>query len=255
MVTIILPVSRPHYLRRIFAQLDMMPCDVNNTNLLVYVDGDMMLFNDTRNYVLQSKFIEKLCVYRKKGKPSVNHINSRRERIAKIHNEIKEIVGGCDYVFLLEDDTLIPLNTLDKLLKDYSVYPYAGFISGVQVGRWGMTACGLWKVDNPYNIQHIQSQLPPAVHNIQEIDAAGLYCCLAKREHYVTTEFTPFAPILGPDVSFGLALRQRGFKNYVDWSIQTAHLTKQGEIKVHNTTLQKVTFQKTEKETWSIQVI
>lgn len=262
--TIVLPVSRPDFLHRIFAQLDMMPCKREQTNLLVYVDGDMSLFEKARNFVVNSKFRDKLCVYRKKGLPSVNHIKSRRRRIGQIHNEIKAIINHCDYVFLLEDDTLFPLDTLKKLLKNYAIHPYAGFITGVQIGRWGYTVPGLWKCDNPYNVKQIESCLPKDGETrgiytqwagVEEIDAAGLYCCITKLENYKKGDFEPFDEILGPDVSFGLSMRREGFKNYVDWSLGTSHLTKHGEIKLSNTTLQKITFKKREDGGWDQEVV
>lgn len=253
--TIVIPVSRPDFLQRIFAQLDMMPCDVNNTNLLVYVDGDQQLWQTARNFVWESKFKEKLCVFRRQGLPTVNHIKQRRLRIAAIHNELKGIVGICDYLFLLEDDTLIPLDALQRLLKAYDSMPHAGFISGVQIGRWGFTVPGIWRVDNPYNVQKIESLLPNSDNSFEEIDAAGLFCCITRADFYKKCDFTPFDSILGPDISYGLYLRREGYKNFVDWTLNTSHLTKQGEIKVNSTPLQKIIFTKIEPERWAQEVL
>jgi len=253
-VTIAMPVSRPDYLKRIFAQLDMMPCDRDTTNILVYVDGDQRLFEIARNFVINSKFHEKLCVYRKKGLPSVNYIRGRRKRIAEIHNEMKQILNFCDYVFLLEDDTLMPLNALEKLTQNALMYPHAGFITGVQIGRWGITVPGIWKVDNPYDVKTISSCLPKN-GEIEEIDAAGLYCALTKLDNYKKMVFEPFDEILGPDVSFGLALRREGYKNYVDWSLNTSHLTKKGEIKMYNTQLQRIQFTKDSQGRWIQEIL
>lgn len=253
--TIVMPVSRPDFLQRIFAQLDMMPCDRNTTNILVYVDGEWPLYEKAQNFVTQSKFNERLCVYRRKGLASVSHVQGRRKRIAEIHNEIKEIINFCDYVFLIEDDTLLPLNSLEKLLKAYSFHTHAGVISGVQIGRWGMDVPGLWKCDNPYDVKRIETILPDEKIPFEEIDAAGLYCCLTKMDNYKSFTFDPFDSILGPDVAFGLHLRRQGFKNYVDWSIQTSHLTKHGEIKMSTVTLQKVIFTKIEEGQWEQELI
>ena len=255
-----MPVSRPDFLKRIFAQLDMMPCDATDTNLLVFVDGTQELFQIARNLTVESKFREKLCVYRRKGLPNANHIRSRRRRIGEIHNEIKTIVGKCDYLFLLEDDTLFPLNTLERLLKLYTLFPYAGFVTGVQIGRWGINVPGIWQVDNPYEVKRINSMLPPeigpgATSAAQEIDAAGLFCMLTKRDNYINTKFEPFMDILGPDVTFGIELRKQGYKNYVDWTLNTGHLTKRGEIKVFNTTLQQITFKRIGENSWEQEVV
>jgi len=248
-VTIVMPVSRPDFLKRIFAQLDMMECDAESTNLLCYVDGPVDLFAKTRDMVVQTKFHEKLCVYRKKGLPNISHLRQRRKRIADIHNEIKGMIGTCDFIFLIEDDTLFPTNTLKKLLHDYTLNPYAGFISGVQVGRWGFNVLGIWAVDNPYNVQKIESLLPKT-EILQKIDAAGFFCCLTRRQTYLSCNLEPFDVILGPDVFYGIYARKQGLYNYVDWSISTSHLTKRGEIKMHNTTLQKITFSKIASEKW-----
>lgn len=253
--TIVLPISRKDFLARIFAQLETMPCDATQTNLLCYVDGDQQLYQDARNFVVNSKFNEKLCVYRRKGLPNINHISSRRRRIGEIHNEIKEIINSGDYVFLIEDDTLMPLDTLQKLLHHYLQLPYAGLITGVQIGRWGFTVPGIWKSDNPYDVKSIGAMLPSQAQSLEEIDAAGLFCCLTKVATYKKFKFEPFDTILGPDVSYGLYLRREGFKNYVDWSINTTHLTKHGEIKVANTQLQKITFTKIGEGQWQQEVV
>ena len=253
--TIVMPVSRPDFLHRVFAQLDMMSCKKEETNLLVYVDGDQILYQKAHNFVTNSKFNEKLCVYRRKGLPNVNHIPFRRKRIAAIHNEIKQIINFCDYVFLMEDDTLLPLNALEKLLKAYTIHPHAGFITGVQIGRWGMNVPGIWKVDNPYQVNKVESLLPDKDVMLKEIDAAGLYCCITKMDNYKKHNFEPFDTILGPDVGFGIALRKEGYKNYVDLSINTTHLTKRDPITPTNVTLQKITFTRIEDSKWEQELV
>lgn len=227
-ITIIIPCSRPDYLRRIFAQLELMPCDREQVNLLVYVDGNQPLFEIARNLTVNSKFNQKLCVYRHKGVPNVGSVKRHRQRIADIHNEIKALIQSCDYVFLLEDDTLPPINTFEVLLKNYSEYPYAGFISAVEIGRWGFEMIGAWNADDVYTPTEITTV--PKGSGFATIDAAGLYCCFVKRDTYMKHFFEPFQDILGPDVQFGLALRQQGLKNYINYDLQCKHLTKRGEI-------------------------
>lgn len=252
-VTIVLPVSREDYLKRILAQLELMHCDAENTNLMVYVDGTIDLYAKARDMVVNAKFKEKLTVYRRaKHNPDPSNWRKRRKRIAEIHNELKGMIGACDYLFLIEDDTLIPLNALERLLKAYTLHPYAGFISGVQLGRWGFTVPGIWKVDNVYTTKEVTSQMPPKTDipgqtlPTEEIDASGFYCMLTKREHYMSVDHQTFEDALGPDVYYGLQLRQQGYKNYVDWQIQTAHLTKRGEINLRNTKIQQIKLVRTE---------
>lgn len=230
-----------------------MACDKETTDLLCYVDGDMNLLNTVANFVIHSKFKNKRFIHRKKGLPSDNSIRLRRQRIADIHNELKELIGDVRAVFLLEDDTLISINTLQKLIETYYLKPHAGFISGVQVGRWGYTICGVWRVDNPYAITLIESLLP--AEGVEEITSAGLYCSLTHKAMYQSVNFRPFYEILGPDVMFGIELRRQGYKNFVDWSIKTGHMTKKETLTVHNVQLQKIIFTRGENDSWVQEVV
>lgn len=250
--TIILPISRDSYIKRIFSQLELMECDTNETALLIYVDGSHDLFEKVKPFVINCKFIHKRYVLRGKGLPSVGSVKRRRQRIADIHNEIKKFVEPCEYIFSIEDDTLFPTSTLKKLLTDYSYYPYAGLITGVELGRWGYLHVGAWKVDNVYEPTQITSVLIDS--EIKEIDASGLYCCLTKYEVYMKHEFEPFDEALGPDFNYGLDLRKQGYSNYINYSINCTHLTKHGEIKVFDSEIVSVQFNKVDKK-WVFGVI
>jgi hypothetical protein len=246
--TIIIPVSRPDFLHRIFAQLELMDCDPANTHIVVYIDGNMQLYEVASNLVRESRFANKKCIFRRKGLPNVGSVRGRRRRIADIHNELKGIVDHCDMVFLLEDDTLFPTNVMTKLLKTYSEHPYAGFVSAIEIGRWGFEMIGAWKVDDVYRTTKLVTI--PLGQSIEEVDAAGLYCCMMKYDVYQKHKFEPFGDVLGPDVNMGLWLRQQGYKNYVDHSIRCKHLTKRGEITVEKATIVQVEIMKTDSG-WS----
>lgn len=248
--TIILPVSRETYLDAIFARLEMLKCDKEKTNLLVVVDGDAKLFVKARNLTEMSKFAQRLCIeFKSKHKKRHYDVYGRRRRISDIHNLIKEHIQDCDYIFSLEDDTIFQLNALELLLKDYTIYPHAGFIQGVQIGRWGVPYIGSWKVDDIYEPKKIESMLP-IIHSdkiIEECDAGGFYCFITKKENYIKHDFKPFdGNGLGPDVDFGISLRQIGLLNYIDWRVMTTHKTKNKDISMHNTEPVKVSFIKKE---------
>jgi len=250
-VTIIMPVSRDYYLKRIFAQLELLECDREKTNLFVYVDGPVEMFNVVRNYVVNSKFAQRLCVYRSKGQPNVGSVIRRRQRIADIHNEIKAELQPTDFIFLIEDDTLLPLNALKKLLDAYNNHPKAGLISGIQIGRWGFDHIGAWRVNDVYDTDIVTST--PLENGVQRVDATGLYCCLTKYENYRDFIFEPFEKALGPDVAFGLHLRKQGLDNYVDFSIRCDHLTKHGSIKFDHDVIQ-VQLNRQENNIWTTEV-
>lgn len=245
-VTIILPVSRPEYLDAVFARLEMLECDRRMTNLLCIVDGTPELFVNVRNRVEMSKFADRLCIlFSYKGTYKKTSRLARRFRISEIHNQLKENIVQCDYVFGIEDDTIIGPRTLKILLKDYSLQPYAGLIEGVQIGRWGIPMVGAWKVDDVYDPKTIDSLMPSK--DLQEIDAGGLYCFLTKHDHYVKHTFKPFDNNeMGPDFDFGLELRRAGMMNFIDWNVTTVHKSKQGDISLLTTEPRHVRFVKKE---------
>lgn len=260
---IFIPISRDEHLDRLFTSLELLDCDASTTSLLTYVDGNKALHDRVSQLTEASKFTTRQCIRRKFEKPT-NGLHARRRRITAIKNESKRFIGECDYVFGIEDDTIVPTHALTKLLSDYGAYPYAGFIEGVELGRWGVPYVGAWQADDVYEPTKIESAMPPGwfkpydgkvyegkrtdevlsettaaftagveqgrrSSNVQEIDAGGFYCYLTKRELYMAHEYAPFGHNdLGPDVNYGLYLRQNGYKNYIDWSIKCEHRMRNG---------------------------
>jgi hypothetical protein len=244
MITIVLPVSRDTFIKPV---MDSINNFYGEYNLLVYVDSDLKIFEKWRNAVSQSKARERLCVFRnKKSLPDVSNILKRRKRIGDIHKEMLNLIKDTDYIFLTEDDTTMPPDTLQCLLRDFS--DETGFVSGVQIGRWGFPYIGAWKVDDVNNPTFVESV--PRGEGLQEVDTAGFYACLMKKETYLNGNFEPFEDVLGPDFSFGLSLRQQGLKNYINHDIKCGHLTLKKELTFENTKTSIVKFKKGEK--WSI---
>ena len=244
-VIIVLPVSRKDYLPGVFTALEMMECDREKVSLLVMVDGDMDLFIEARNRTMESKFNQKLCVqFKSKHKLKHYDILGRRMRISDIHNQAKQHMWESEFVFGVEDDTIIPSHSLKKLLQDYWMYPYAGFIQGIELGRWGVPYAGAWKANDVYEPTEITSVVPLA-SGVSEVDAGGFYCFLTKMKTYEAHEFKPFDNNnLGPDVDFGIALRAQGMMNYTDWDVSCLHRTKDKDITLLNTTPKTVVFKK-----------
>jgi hypothetical protein len=62
--------------------------------LLAFVDGEADLFLTARNLVEQSKFAERQCIQGDMpGERREVSINTRRRRIAAVHNEIRKLVS------------------------------------------------------------------------------------------------------------------------------------------------------------------
>lgn len=222
MITIVMPISRPTFLTKVFNRLELMTCDREEVNLLTYVDGDLQLFELARNLTVKSKFAQRLCLYRGKGMPNVGSIIRRRQRIADIHNELKGEIQSAEFIMLIEDDTLVPFAALSQLLKDFDEHPNAGIISALEIGRWGYNHIGAWHVDDIYDPKVVISPAPGV--GLEEVDATGMYCALVKKSTYMRHTFKAYENALGPDFNFGLTLRQEGQKNYLDHSLKCTHL-------------------------------
>ena len=246
-VTIIIPISRERYLDKLFMCLETLECNQNTTNLICIVDGPVELFLNVRNRVVQSKFNQKLCVQYVSNVQFKEHdINARRLRIADIHNQLKQHIGECDYVLGIEDDTIVPDYTLVELLRNYAERPYAGFIEGAELGRWGVYYLGAWKFDDVYNPTKVESYMPEGkIDELKEIDAGGLFCFMTKRSTYIDHFFKVFENNgLGPDVDFGVELRRLGYSNYLNLLINCSHMNNGQSISMPKMQPEKVGFDK-----------
>lgn len=252
---IIMPISRGEHLTKVFNRLELLKCDRNHTSLLVSVHGDKELLKQVQILVDGSNFADKGIVeYKTKRKARTGSPAHRRKDIANIHNEIRQTIrltsplhGGYDYIFGLEDDTIIADNTLLKLMALASQKASAGIVSGIEVGRWGIPYIGAWKADSVYDTSLLTTVQPYQQSGIEEVDATGLFCFLTKAEYYLNHEFKPYLDILGPDVDFGLALRQQGLQNYIDWSISCGHIDKNGNTLYANKDIRGVKYTKGRK--------
>lgn len=253
-VTIVIPISRESFLDSIFARLELMDCNPEETNILGIVDGDNNLFVKARNLIQNSRFKERLCVPFK-SPHKLRHFDTlaRRLRISDLHNQAKGyITSNTDMVLLTEDDSLLPTNCLKKLLYDFSIFPHAGFIQATQIGRHGIAHVGAFRANDVYEPTEIKSLLPPEDKSaIEKIDSGGFYATLMKAETYIKHEHKPFDNnSLGPDAFLGFETRRSGYQNYIDWSLPIPHLTKTKQITPTNTPLQRVVFTKNEQGTW-----
>lgn len=219
-ITTILPVSRTSYLDQVLDAL------VSQTykpdNLIVVFDGNQSEYLAVRNKVVTLPF-NVFCIPSTNLAPA-NSIPDRRRHIVNIHNQIRELVNDCDFVWSIEDDGVFPPDALEKLVNNINL-PDAGMITGVELGRWGIPYVGAWVVNDVTTTTKITSLENKALEGgYEEIDACGLYCALIRADLYKEHNFFT-GNGLGPDVNLGLSIRQRGFKNYIDWSIHLTHLT------------------------------
>lgn len=234
-ITAILPVSRTKYLNRVLESLEKQTYKPNS--LIVVYDGPDNKFIDVRNRIVGLEYDNVICVS-SNNRFRAHTIADRRKNIVNIHNQIREIVADCDWVFSIEDDGILPADALSKLVANINVFHHhaidVGMITGVELGRWGFPYVGAWKVDDindPHKIVSLDNKT--SSNAIEEIDGCGLYCALIRADLYKTHKFYTNNGV-GPDVNLGLYLRQQGYKNYIDWSVHVTHLTHRngGEIEI-----------------------
>lgn len=221
-ITVILPVSRTEYLDRVLESLTNQTYKPNN--LIVIFDGYDSQYLYARNKIVEVKLDNVICVPSNNPAPAIS-IPDRRNHIVAIHNQIRELIEDCDWIFAIEDDGILPPDALEKLVNHVEKHEDTGMVSGVELGRWGVPYVGAWTVDNIYDT-HVVTSAENKTHSdeVEEIDACGLYCALIRADYYKLHEFYTMNG-LGPDVNLGLYLRQQGFKNYIDWSIHVTHIT------------------------------
>lgn len=222
-------VSRPDFLERVITAIELLECNQEQTNILCIVDGTPELFIKTRNLINDLKFNQRLCIESNYPDiPKQLDIPTRRKRIAAAHNQAKDLIQhNSGHVFTIEDDTIIPKGALKTLQKVATRHRAFGMAEGVELARWGIPYVGAWKINDIYNPTQLES-----IDNIQDvttetketnIDAGGLYCSLIRADLYKQHEFTSDNG-LGPDVNFGIELRQLGYENFIVWQVQCTHL-------------------------------
>jgi hypothetical protein len=228
MITILLTVSRDDFLERVISRIELLECRHEDTNFLCIVDGDDALYIRARNLVAGTKFRERLTVrLDSPGDKSTFDIRARRQRIAAAHNQARSLIRHTDgYVFSVEDDTTFGDKALKRLVYVADRTRAFGFAEGVELGRWGVPYIGAWTADDVYDpkeIKSIENVLEVEMNTpVKRIDAGGLYCTLMKAELYKAHEFTSDNG-LGPDINFGISIRQMGYENFLVWQVPCTH--------------------------------
>jgi glycosyltransferase involved in cell wall biosynthesis len=228
-ITTILPVSRVKYLDRVLASL--LKQTVKTKNLIIVFDGPDSEFVQVRNKIMELDIENKVCVPTPYNRQAFS-IPERRWHIVGIHNQIRGLLGDCDWVFSVEDDGILPENALADLIAVVKAHNDVGMVTGVELGRWGLPYVGAWRVDDISDPKIITSlENKTSEPTTEEIDACGLYCALIRADLYKEHEFDARNG-LGPDVNLGLYLRQKSYKNYINWGIPVTHLTEKINVEI-----------------------
>lgn len=262
MITVILPISRKDYLRPVFSCLAELE-KPDDTELLIILDGSQELQLAVNKKLNNLKGFSSIRVILF-GDGPVENRNDRRYRIAAIHNMAKHHVpDGCDYVFLIEDDTVYPKGALMRFLSiihneaDWRSLD-TGYVGGLEIGRWKTKYIGAWEaddIDDPLKITSLKEL--PRENFIQQVEAGGFYCALTYASFYKEHNFEPYDKQgtngLGCDVNYGLYLRRKGYQVEVT-DVLCDHIGKEGAVNFGNTKPVQVEFYK-HKNKWNSRVV
>lgn len=232
-VTIFIPLSRPDKLDFMLQQVSKLSTPNLSISLLIVSDNKDIDANKIR---LNCARYEISPIVHETGRYAASefHMPVRRERIAHVFSAAQQhIPKDTDFVFTIEDDSLIKPDTLMVLRNDYVTLSRdhkVGLVSGVQVGRWGFKMIGAWNTNDLYHPTQVITIPYTVKQNITEVDAAGFYCFLTTRELFISVKHSPFFGPCGPDVNFGIELKKKEYRNYVDRSVVTGHIVSNGVL-------------------------
>lgn len=253
-LTIYCAFTRRWTVERWLENLSKVPHDPTKTNLAFIVDADEVFIQRCLERFAMDKNYRSFHVRMNEDHhPNEIRVSLRRSRIAEVKEQSKDLIVKCDgdLVLGLEDDTVFPSLDLPRLLRLFSD-PLVGFVEGVQCGRWGIKVIGGWMVDD-YEFPQKAWTVMPGV-GFEEIDAGGFYGYITRKNLYLRHEYyASTGQPWGPDVNYGLWLRNHGFKCYIDWENVFGHQD-HGKILYPDTDVAQAIFSKdSESGRWSRQ--
>jgi hypothetical protein len=227
------PITRHWALNQLFAGIINLEKPAECTfELLIYVDSiDPRIKNGLEYWVeeLAQRDIQADVKYSGRPEPSEVRLDARRQRIVQVHKDIAEIAAdyNADYIFGIEDDTIVPPYALARMLSFAQRNPDMGFIEGVQCGRHKYKMIGAWRVNDIHNPTKVTTYPYTPVNRkhsfVESVDGGGFYCYLTPAKLFCEADYRVEGECLGVDMLYGLDLRRKGYKNYIDWSIVCGH--------------------------------
>lgn len=226
--------------------------DPTQTNLAVIIDlDDPRIFRKLYLFAKEHKFRKFVYRINDQWQPNEVRIWVRRQRIADVKNQSKELIEKCDgeYVVCFEDDTVFDKLEFERLVTPLMEDQTIGFVEGVQCGRWGVKMIGAWQTDNVLNPTHIETL--SLGEGYQDIDGGGFYGYATRKDLYLAHDYhTQKDQPWGPDVNYGLWLRSRGFRCLIDWESPFGH-NDHNRILLPDRDISTITFKKNaEYNTW-----
>jgi len=228
-LTIFIPLSRPWRIDRMVEQLGKLNTDGFQTTLLFVVDNAEIKEGHITEAFDKYELPRYKTIFHFTNNPpaSEHNANARRDRIKNVWLIAAEKVSNdADFVMTVEDDTDFDANALQALMSNYDNLTAAGkqvgLVSGVQVGRWGLKMIGAWRADNVEDPKVWETIPFTRTEILEAVDAAGFYCFVTPAHLFKSAKYE--WGWFGCDVMYGLECRQKGFENFIDWTVETGHV-------------------------------
>lgn len=232
LVTIFCAFTRRWAVERWLDNLAAVAHDPAQTNLAFIIDSDEPYIANQINKFASSRPYRSLeLVMNREHNPNEVRIAIRRARIAEVKNQSKELIRRhpSQFVIGLEDDTVFnDPETFHNLIRPLEVPTPSGgpigFVEGVQRGRWGANMIGAWRFDDITEPNWAETLLLGSVLTYEDIGAGGFYGYATPAELYLNHDYhwQPDQP-WGPDVNYGLWLKQQGYRCLIHWPTHFGH--------------------------------
>ncbi len=222
-----MPVSRFYSLERSLQSLKHVEISYSY-EYVFYLDTDDPRCLETLERFTQqmSKVPTTIYISGNKAPTDVN-MKVRRNRIIDMKERSKALIRG-DYVFGVEDDTIIPKDAF-KILMAHFIDEQVGFVEGVQLGRHDIQMVGAWLCDDLDNPTKQMTVLPNG-EDLEQITGGGFYCYITPTSLYIEADYRWHDECFGPDVCYVMDLCRKGYDCYIDWRVGCDHITEQGVI-------------------------
>jgi len=245
-ITLVITASKIRVLPFFFKSLKAMDLPREEMHLLVYDNTDDPIFNEA----LMTELDEFLCpkcrqfrslrVYKSYLKPKGQLEGSGNEhfqssKVSNIWLMWKKIFHmiHTETFFQLEDDTLCPPDTFSRLYELLMADSKVGFVTAVETGRNNLpyvpTRLGIHKIDLRDGFLWKRESFSPDTSGVQEIDASGVYCFVARTEAY-KSGFENYDPIRKACVIFAMDnvltynIKSHGWKCLADFDCWCGHM-------------------------------
>lgn len=202
MITVIYPLTTRKGFEKLKRNLNSLEPDWELGIDFLCIIGDKDLYLEARDYLLER--IDR-------GGCLVSY--SESENLLRAGVDLVDSKNK--YIYLANENLIMPHGSITKLYKDLLERPEAGFISGVYTKY-----PSVYWVKDIYGLpQYIYSNEKPEFAAIMDIDTTTTYGLLTKVDLY--KELFSLSDLEGyGSYSYGIRLRRQGYKNYIDTGVQ-----------------------------------